>query len=191
MEKILKFLGELVQCVKVENETNYPYVDFEMMDEKTLGLKKQNHKIDTSTFSDLSLQDVINLLEVIGESVWGFNNLVLEKDEEHRSRQILSRCLMASNFIATSGRIGPAQYVLVNPFLHEKLSKMVGAKTINDKLFVGGLMFIETDLVSPNKFIVMRKTTSTQAGVKFLYTDKLSEIATIGKFPSVVTIEVK
>ena len=98
-------------------------------------------------------------------------------------RKLISKILNASNYIATEGRIGPAQYVVTNGNLAAALQDIAGYTTLNPtkskisgtgQLYPVGQIGDISIYVDPymkyndNRILVGRKNQPDQPGVVFI-----------------------
>lgn len=122
--------------------------------------------------------DVIDLLEKQtqnGKTLYNFpsshltftrSNDVNKTDEENESinsRKIVTKIVMASNIIATQGRVGPGKSVLVGTNIISKYPSLMSG--VDENGLVGGMLFIVEPGIDPDKIIVCRGGNADQPGV--------------------------
>jgi hypothetical protein len=84
-------------------------------------------------------------------------------------RRILSKCISSSSYIATDGRIGPAQWILSNnktyKFVLDYLSDSLLTYDDTSNLLVGGMQYIINDEIDDDIILVGRQNKIDQPGV--------------------------
>lgn len=86
-----------------------------------------------------------------------------EENEEINSRKIITKIIMASNIIATQGRVGPGKSVLVGTNIIGKYPSLMSS--IDEDGLVGGMLFIVEPGIDPDKIIVCRGGNADQPGI--------------------------
>ena len=86
-----------------------------------------------------------------------------EENEAINSRKIITKIMMASNIIATQGRVGPGKSVLVGTNIISKYPSLMSA--IDENGLVGGMLFIVEPGIDPDKIIVCRGGNVDQPGI--------------------------
>ena len=86
-----------------------------------------------------------------------------EENEEINSRKIITKIMMASNIIATHGRIGPGKSVLVGTNIISKYPSLIN--NVDENGLVGGMLFIVEPGIDPDKIIVCRGSNADQPGI--------------------------
>jgi hypothetical protein len=85
------------------------------------------------------------------------------ENEEINSRRLITKIMMASNIIATQGRIGPGKSVLVGTNVISKYPSLINSLDDNGMIF--GLLFIVETGIDPDKIIVCRGSNADQSGI--------------------------
>ena len=92
-----------------------------------------------------------------------------EDSKEKIGRKIISKCISSSSYIATDGRIGPAQWVTSNnktyKFILDNLSDDILTYDDDKNLLVGGMPYIINDEIGDDIILLGRKNTLEQPGV--------------------------
>jgi len=134
-----------------------------------LKLKEKTIKIDKDYNKNLILKEFIEKVieisepETYNEKVYEYKT-VREINSVKEHKQLLSKMINCSTYIATNGRIGPAHFILIPHKYYQKLSDLI----IDGK--IGGMKIIPTNLLN-DKMIFGRKNDETQPGI-FLFLDE-------------------
>ena len=86
-----------------------------------------------------------------------------EENEAINSRKIITKIMMASNIIATHGRIGTGKSVLVGTNIISKYPSLIN--NVDENGLVGGMLFIVEPGIDPDKIIVCRGSNADQPGI--------------------------
>ena len=138
------------------------YTDIENIHAKIL---KKIIKLSKENIDKFSIIDIVN----------NYDGITLD-------RKILSQILLASNFIATDGRIGPANTILIsnkNYKIYKKPLKMLD--DMYDIILDDGV----------EDLILYRKNDYDQPGVDLVYNDNKYDVVDIGFFPHKQFINIK
>lgn len=86
-----------------------------------------------------------------------------EENETINSRKIITKIMMASNIIATHGKIGPGKSVLVGTNILSKYPSLMD--NIDENGMMNGMLFIVEPGIDPDKIIVCRGSNADQPGI--------------------------
>jgi hypothetical protein len=86
-----------------------------------------------------------------------------EENEAINSRKIITKIMMASNIIATQGRIGTGKSVLVGTNIISKYPSITN--NLDENGMMGGMLFIVEPGIDPDKIIVCRGSNADQPGI--------------------------
>lgn len=86
-----------------------------------------------------------------------------EENEAINSRKIITKIVMASNIIATQGRVGPGKSVLVGTNIISNYPSIMN--NVDENGLVGGMLFIVEPGIDPDKIIVCRGGNADQPGI--------------------------
>jgi len=131
------------------------------------------HQIDKEYFkkiTDLGEQHRIN-----GDIKIDITHRQLDKGDPHRI--IFSRLINASNYLATEGRIGPAQWITSNKktynFFLSYLKDINLSYDQNNNLIIGNIKYIINDLIDDDIVLLGRNNNIDGPGVRcFFLTDE-------------------
>ncbi len=178
-----------VQLSKIADKTNLFYNSTGIFIEKLRKL---------STINEDTSPHLTN-----GKSIFGLD--IINYDESEY-RRLFTKLKLGSNYIATEGRIGPAQYMIISPFMMEKIYDSVSyiqIKSIHDIMFNGkdlnvyvmeyignisGVSVLVDDRISDNEILLYRKNNIDQPGLSFIWKKESDDsfkydIVDIGFFP--------
>ncbi len=96
------------------------------------------------------------------------------------SRNIISKLMMASNYIAAIGRFGPAQWILSNSNTYKYILENIESDDLtfsNNIMTFGNIPYVVNDLIDDDIMLLGRKNDSTSPGLHcFILTDKNNNI---------------
>ena len=106
-------------------------------------------------------------------------NIIIQKDpsltdsenEMALSRKVMTRMMMTSNLIASTGRTGPANTIIVGLEAYKYLLISNGMMAYNDGVVTGninGMNIIPSPYIKSNKIIMMRNVQKTENGLNVI-----------------------
>jgi hypothetical protein len=106
-------------------------------------------------------------------------NIIIKKDpsltdsenEMALSRKVITRMMMTSNLIASTGRTGPANTVIIGLEAYKYLLISNGMMAYNDGVVTGninGMNIIPSPYIKSNKIIMMRNVQKTENGLNVI-----------------------
>lgn len=161
--------------------TSSPYNESSLFDDCIREYSRRfNHKIDHNK-SDHRYKLTLNNTDKI---------LSFAENNETQFRKLINNIIRHSNIIAMEGRVGPANLILMEESLFSRVYNKFGGTSIfntNSSTFgnshaLAGMTLIPTDLLPPNRTIIVRKPTSKeQEGlILFVNEDKRHALSYVG-----------
>ncbi len=96
------------------------------------------------------------------------------------SRDIISKLMMSSNYIATICRFGPAQWIISNTNTYRYILENIDSANLtfnNNNMLFGNMPYIVDDLIDDDIILIGRKNDSTTPGLHcFILTDENKNI---------------
>lgn len=98
-------------------------------------------------------------------------NLTDYENESSTSRRVMTRIMMTSNLISSTGRTGPANTIIVGLDAYKYLLMSNGMMNNNDGIVTGninGMNVIPSPYIKSNKIIMMRNIQKTENGLNVI-----------------------
>ena len=219
MQEIFEELERVTTVLKVDSydvqlgTTEWHYDDQEIVNEpglpweivrKNISLKEYNFDDYTQARKTIT-NEFINLVReqsYLNKSDYISVLFDVKKEDliESSYRRLITKINVASNYIATEGRVGPAKCVLMNPKhvkkLDSYLTKAWYTETALDEEVIflivgntGGMTFIADSRIDENDFYVYRCNDANQPGIICVYkpteieNELIYSFTAVGYFP--------
>lgn len=150
----------------------------------TISPKLNSINVQGKTYLDLTdiYTDVMITLESLTSTPMSTPqnlNIIIKKDpsltdsenEMALSRKVITRMMMTSNLIASTGRTGPANTVIIGLEAYKYLLISNGMMAYNDGVVTGninGMNIIPSPYIKSNKIIMMRNVQKTENGLNVI-----------------------
>lgn len=150
----------------------------------TISPKMNSINVQAKTYLDLVdiFTDVMNTLELLTSKPMNIPqnlNISVQKDINltdyentlSTSRKIISKIIMMSNLIASSGRTGPANVIISGLDAYKYLMISSGMVYNNDGIATGnlnGINVVPSPYIKSNKIIMMRNNQKTENGLNVI-----------------------
>lgn len=150
----------------------------------TISPKINSINVQGKTYLDLTdiYTDVMMTLESLTSTPMSTPqnlNIIIRKDpsltdsenEMALSRRVITRMMMTSNLIASTGRTGPANTIIVGLEAYKYLLISNGMMAYNDGVVTGninGMNIIPSPYIKSNKIIMMRNVQKTENGLNVI-----------------------
>jgi hypothetical protein len=125
-------------------------------------INKAYFKIITELGEKNRINAPMNKLDII-------NIQNINDDSSSISKKVYSKLISASNYIASEGRLGPAQWLVSNnntyKYILNYLLDMNLSYDTNDNLLIGNIPYIIDDLIDDDIILIGRKNNIDQPGV--------------------------
>ena len=113
----------------------------------------------------------MNIPQNLNVSIQKDPNLTDSENEMALSRRIVTRIMMTSNLISSTGRTGPANTIIVGLDVYKYLLMSNGMMSNNDGIVTGninGMNVIPSPYIKSNKIIMMRNVQKTENGLNVI-----------------------
>ena len=150
----------------------------------TISPKISSINVQGKTYLDLTdiYTDVMMTLESLTSTPMSTPqnlNIIIRKDpsltdsenEMALSRRVITRMMMTSNLIASTGRTGPANTIIVGLEAYKYLLISNGMMAYNDGVLTGninGMNIVPSPYIKSNKIIMMRNVQKTENGLNVI-----------------------
>jgi hypothetical protein len=114
----------------------------------------------------------MNIPQNLNVSIQKDHNLTDYENEASTSRKVITRLMMTSNLISSTGRTGPANTIIVGLDAYKYLLMSNGMMMNNDDGVVtgniNGMNVIPSPYIKSNKIIMMRNVQKTENGLNVI-----------------------
>ena len=113
----------------------------------------------------------MNIPQNLNVSIQKDPNLTDYENESSTSRKVITRLMMTSNLISSTGRTGPANTIIVGLDAYKYLLMSNGMISNNDGVVSGninGMNVIPSPYIKSNKIIMMRNVQKTENGLNVI-----------------------
>lgn len=155
-----------------------PFMNINNMNVEQLIFSQIRNEIDKSYIKKLTelgkkhrISAPVNSLDINIKDI----KLQCEPENKSVSRNIISKFMMANNYIATIGRIGPAQWLMSNSKTYRYILSILDSNDltfVNNNIMFGNIPYVVNDLIDDDIMLLGRKNDVTTTGIHcFILTD--------------------
>ncbi len=127
---------------------------------------------DVMTTLDNITSKPMNIPQNLNITIQKDSNLTDYENKMSTSRKVISRIMMLSNLIASTGRTGPANTIVTGYDAYKYLIMQNSMIMTNSEGIVSGLLnginVIQAPYIKPNKIILMRNVNKTENGLNVI-----------------------
>ncbi len=168
MENIIDKLSNLITTSESTTDVySLSYVDFDTnTGAQMLRTEGTLETIADTNFYDTVMSEYINNIREIGVNEFSdtlFTITIADYNDEIEFRKLVTKLKLASNYLATQGRIGPATHILISKSLHDKIKHYD-----IDNILYGCTIYVDSR-IQDNEILLYRNNNLVQPGIKLIW----------------------